>query len=226
MSKIFITGDTHGSIDLYKVKLFANERGKTLTRDDYVIVLGDFGIPWDGASYDISNIAFWESMPWTTLYIDGNHENHTILDRLKPQEWNGGLVHKISPNIMHLMRGMIFTIGGKSFFTMGGAASIDVSKRMMFIDYWPRELPSLNEEMVGYRNLQEYNKPIDFLLSHTVDAATLFQTFPEYSHNDIEEYLEVIKQDFSFGHHYCGHFHADTDIGNTSFVYNRFIELK
>ena len=41
-------------------------------------------------------------------------------------EWNGGKVHKIADNIIHLMRGQVFDIDGIRFFTMGGASSHDI----------------------------------------------------------------------------------------------------
>ena len=47
--------------------------------------------------------------PWTTLFVDGNHEN---FDRLKnypiTEEW-GGKVQKIYDKVYHLMRGEIYT---------------------------------------------------------------------------------------------------------------------
>ncbi len=45
MAKVFVTGDTHGNLHWYK--LFAlNNAHPELTKEDMVIVLGDFGVPW------------------------------------------------------------------------------------------------------------------------------------------------------------------------------------
>ena len=49
---IYITGDTHGMIDWEKINTREFPEQKSLTRDDYVIVLGDFGGIWDGAEQD------------------------------------------------------------------------------------------------------------------------------------------------------------------------------
>jgi hypothetical protein len=43
---IFITGDTHGSIDIDKLNSKNFPSGKFLTKNDYVIILGDFGFIW------------------------------------------------------------------------------------------------------------------------------------------------------------------------------------
>ena len=46
-SKIYITGDMHGEIGISKFNSNNFPEGKTLTKDDYVIVLGDFGLVWN-----------------------------------------------------------------------------------------------------------------------------------------------------------------------------------
>ena len=43
---VFVTGDVHGGYDLEKQSNKNFPTGKTLTRDDYVIVCGDFGLPF------------------------------------------------------------------------------------------------------------------------------------------------------------------------------------
>ena len=48
MSRIFITGDTHGSYDMTKLSRRHFQEGKTLTKNDYVIICGDFGCVWGG----------------------------------------------------------------------------------------------------------------------------------------------------------------------------------
>lgn len=44
---IYITGDTHGNIDNKKLNDINFPIQKTLTKNDYVIVVGDMGIVWD-----------------------------------------------------------------------------------------------------------------------------------------------------------------------------------
>ena len=43
-----------------------------MTKDDYVIVLGDFGI-WDNSKRENYNLDWLEDRPFTTLFISGNH---------------------------------------------------------------------------------------------------------------------------------------------------------
>lgn len=63
--------------------------------------------------------------PFTTLFVDGNHEIFDLLNAYPVENWHGGKIHRIAPSIIHLMRGQLFDIEGKSFFTMGGAESHD-----------------------------------------------------------------------------------------------------
>lgn len=47
---VWVTGDVHGSIDAGKLSGRNWPEGRGLTRDDLVIVCGDFGMPWDGSN--------------------------------------------------------------------------------------------------------------------------------------------------------------------------------
>ena len=124
---IYFTGDTHGDFRRFNTEFFPE--GKNCTKDDFVIILGDFGGVWkpeeDGSE------RYWldwlEKKPWTTLFIDGNHENHARLGAMPVEEWCGGKVHKVRPSVIHLMRGQVFQIGGYSMFSFGGASSHDIS---------------------------------------------------------------------------------------------------
>jgi predicted phosphodiesterase len=123
---IYVTGDTHGTYDVNKILKLKN----VLTAEDYLIVLGDFGICWDGGGGDNKVRNFWNRYNFKTLFIDGNHENFDLLNRYHISEQNGGKVHELGKKITHLMRGQIFEIESKSIFTFGGAASHDCGSVM------------------------------------------------------------------------------------------------
>ena len=57
--------------------------------------------------------------PFTTLFVDGNHENFDLLNALPERRWNGGRVHVVREHILHLMRGQVFAFGGLTWFTIG-----------------------------------------------------------------------------------------------------------
>ena len=52
MARIFITGDTHGDIDIGKVSVRRWPLQKELTKEDYLIILGDAGLVWYNSPKD------------------------------------------------------------------------------------------------------------------------------------------------------------------------------
>lgn len=126
---IFVTGDCHADFHKFSTDTFPEQT--EMTKDDIVIILGDFGGIWnkDGES---NNERYWlkwlNDKSFTTVFVDGNHEN---FDRLNSEyeivDLHGGKAHKIRDSIYHLMRGGIFNFEGKTFFAFGGASSHDIS---------------------------------------------------------------------------------------------------
>ena len=135
---IYVTGDTHGpkaysvyGVDGVSRRFNRNSfpEQKEMTRDDYMIICGDFGCIWNYDSrYDSSRSSFWlEGKSFTTVFCDGNHENYDRLDNAYPEvDFHGGRAHQIRKNVFHLMRGYVFDLDGVSLFVFGGAASHDV----------------------------------------------------------------------------------------------------
>ena len=121
--KIYITGDCHGSYNKFSTRNFPEQ--KELTKDDYVIVCEDFGI-WNNDKEEQYWFKWLQDKPFTILFVDGNHENFDRLYSLSVSTWNSGKVHYINDSIIHLMRGQVFNIHNKLFFTMGGASSHDI----------------------------------------------------------------------------------------------------
>lgn len=72
---------------------------------------------------------WFDEKPFTTLFVDGNHENFDRLMAYPVEKWNGGNIHRISKSVIHLMRGQVFELEGKTIFTFGGASSHKISRR-------------------------------------------------------------------------------------------------
>lgn len=132
---IFITGDCHKNFERFNKSNFPEQ--EEMCKDDYVIICGDFGGVWnkDKESKEETMLMDWlDCKPFTTLFVDGNHENFDRLYQYPVEEWNGGKVHKIRPSVIHLMRGQVFNIAGKKIFTFGGAKSHDISGGILELD--------------------------------------------------------------------------------------------
>ena len=162
------------------------------------------------------------------LLMVSNHENHDLLDSYPISEWNGGKVHFITPSIIHLMRGQIYEIGNKKFFTMGGAESHDKIFRKEGISWWSREMPSDEEYEEGLNNLDRVNNKVDYILSHCAPDQIQNQIAYWYEHDKLTNYLEIVRQTVDYKWWYFGHMHIDKTFldDKATCLYQDVIELK
>ena len=142
---IYVTGDTHANIDIAKLNTTKFPQQKELTKNDFVIICGDFGLCWDGSHREMWWQDWLTAKNFTTLWIDGNHENFDMLYQFPLIDKFGGKVREIAPDIYHLDRGQVLTIDGKRIFCMGGARSVDKEYRVEHISWWKEEMPSREE---------------------------------------------------------------------------------
>ena len=127
---IYVTGDIHGEIDIHRLNSYQFPQQRHMGKGDYVVICGDFGCVWAGDQTDRYWLNWLEAKPFTTLFVDGNHENFPLLAAYPQRTWQGGLVHELRPSVLHLMRGQVFSLEGRRFFTMGGASSHDRAYRV------------------------------------------------------------------------------------------------
>ena len=233
-SRIFITGDCHGGqadgFKKFNGKKFTE--GKNLTKNDYMIIVGDYGLIWDDSKSEKYLTDWLSNKPWTTLFLDGNHENFDLLEKLEETEMFGGKVGvHVEGNIYHLKRGEIYTIGNKTFFAFGGARSIDKHLRIDHVSWWPQEEPNYAECKNGLNNLEKYNNKVDYVITHecpTIVYETLYKKELRWGTNDedykLRNYLQNIKDLISFKKWYFGHYHDDLQIGEKFKLLYRDIE--
>lgn len=225
-NKIFITGDCHATIDFHKLNSDNFPEGKTLDKDDYVIVCGDMGVVWDGSGEDKWLQKWYANKPWTTLFIDGNHENHQMLAAFPVEEWHGGKVHRINDSLIHLMRGQIFDICGKKIFTMGGAVSSDKAWRKEGISWWPEELPSAAEIDSAIDILNISGNKVNIVLSHCAPTDWITQICSWYSRDNLTNFLNYILHNVEYDDWYFGHYHVDREYGKLHALYNNIIKIE
>lgn len=212
---VYVTGDVHGRAE-HGSSRFAFKNwplGRTLTRDDVVIVAGDFGFVWDGSNAERYWLDWFESKPWTTCFVDGNHENHRMLAELPVREWNGGLVHEVRPRVLHLMRGEVYDITETTVLTMGGATSHDRQHRREGRSWWPEEMPS-EEEMEHCRtSLDRVSWRVDRVVTHEAPAALAEKLCRErgreYRDDLLQRFLGELDERLDYRAWFFGHYHDD-----------------
>ncbi len=226
---IYITGDIHGSEDIHKFSVSCFQEQKQLTRSDYVIICGDFGLVWERNSpHDRYWLSWLDEKPWTTLWIDGNHENFDLLKEYPYEEWKGGRVQKITDNIIHLCRGSVFDIDGTSIFAFGGAESHDKQYRKLGRSMWEEELPSEEEMETGRRNLEAAGWKVDIVVTHSLPLHIQNQLFRhlDYGKNALNDYFDEIDQRLDFRLWFSGHYHKSIEFDKKHYlIYDNIVRL-
>lgn len=223
---IYVTGDTHAHIDIGKLNAQRFHQQKSLSKSDYLIICGDFGLVWDNSKSDLYWRDWLSDKPFTTLWVDGNHENFELLYEFPLVDKFGGKVREIAPSIYHLGRGQVLTIDEKKFFVMGGAASHDKECRKEHISWWKEEMPS-NEEMERAINVLEANDwTVDYVISHCAPRSVQTMIASWYESDPLVSFLERVRTDLSFKKWYFGHYHIDKQL-NEQFIalYNNIVPL-
>lgn len=248
---IWVTGDIHGNPGRLRTEVFQEQ--KEMTKDDYVIILGDFGLIWDYTGEN-KNEKWWldwlNGKPFTTLFVSGNHENFNRLAEYPEKKFCGGIVNEIRPYVLHLKRGEVFELQGKKFFAFGGAQShdihdgvldpvkdaekikewgLDYSKMFRVIgqSWWPQELPTWEEMEYGEKNLLEHNNKVDFIISHCAPASSVALIgHGAYKQDCLTKYFEEIRRKTEYQKWFYGHYHMNRQINEKEIVlYEQIIRI-
>lgn len=249
---IYITGDCHGDFRRFSTRIFPEQ--KEMTKEDYVIICGDFGSVWnrDGESKEeTAALNLLEERSFTTLFIDGNHENFDRLYAYPAERWHGGKVHKIRDSVLHLMRGQIFELEGKTFFTFGGASSHDIDGGILELDdplfkrkrshlnkdwipyrinhvsWWKQELPDAEEMEEGLSNLERYHYDVDFIVTHCCASSTqAVFSCGTFKTDVLTDYLEQIHSKCRYKKWFFGHYHDNKNItAQELMIYEQIIRI-
>ena len=246
---IFCTGDCHGEFRRFNRKYFPER--ETMSREDYVIICGDFGGVWNGGERDQIKLDWLEDLPFTTLFVDGNHEGYDELKKYSVEEWHGGKVQKIRAHVIHLMRGQVYDIDGYTFFTMGGASSHDIEDgildpddpafydkylklsqsdamfRVNHMSWWKEELPDDEEYGEARKNLERVGYDVDFILTHCAPSSIVdILSGGQYGHDRLTDFLEEVKRKTSYNCWLFGHYHKNEAIDDKHILlYEQIVQI-
>jgi predicted phosphodiesterase len=217
---IYLTGDTHTPIHIHKLNSKNFPEGKNLTKNDYVIICGDFGLIWTKENKEEIYWKKWlDNKPWTTLFVDGNHENHKRLQELPLVNKFNSIVGKVSDSIFHLRRGEVYTIDNKTFFCLGGARSTDKENRIIDVSWWKEEELSYSEINYALDNLEKVQWNVDYVITHTAPNEIISKIYNPRE-DSVTNLLDHIKENLNFKRWYFGHLHQDKDLDNFHALFN------
>ena len=221
---VFATGDTHGNFLRFRPENFPEQ--ENMTKNDYVIICGDFGGVWDGSKKERQTLDWLESL-------------------------HGGKVQFIRPHVIHLLRGQVFEIEGYTFFTMGGASSHDISDgildpyaddfeeqywfmrrlrcsfRVDHHSWWKEELPSDEEYTEALKTLKQIGWAADYIITHCAPNSVVKKLNPDYDLDQLTAFLEKIRRKAKFHYWLFGHYH-DNKIINERYVllWEQIVQIK
>lgn len=153
---VALAGDWHGET-AYAVSAieFALAGGA-----EAIVHLGDFGYLFRPQFLAALDAALGEA---PLYFIDGNHEDFDWLHSL-PLDHRG--VRPVSRRISHLPRGFRWSWSGQRWLALGGAHSVDRSRRIPGSTWWPQE--ALQEREIASAAA---DGPVEVLISHNSPAA-------------------------------------------------------
>lgn len=231
--RIFITGDTHRDIDINKITTKKWPLQKALTKDDILFIAGDFGLPW---SENESNIdKYWlkwhNDKNYTTVFIDGNHENFNSYKNYPIVDFFGAKCHQIRDSIYHVIRGEIMNINDKSILFMGGAESTDKIYRKPNISWWKEEIPT-DAEFQKFH--EQINKGPDIIITHDAPSSiinmipNIHYGEPSIVSREFQRALfSVYMNNKNEPYWFFGHYHIDEIFNNNFYaVFNNIYEIK
>jgi len=221
---IYVLGDLHGGAD--GSMKYLNSRNwkeqKELTKDDTLILLGDFGFFWypeehKGYKEDKYYLEWFASRNYTLLVVPGNHENWDIIESLPIiDKWGGKVrVKETSEGLVYIaMIGEVYTIDNKKILTVPGATSSDKEGRVHGQSWWKQEVPNYQQFNYAIDNISKYDY-IDIILSHTMPSSMIeyfIHCTPQTEIRfkcQVAEFLNILWNEVDFDEWYCGHFHMN-----------------
>ena len=233
---LYVTGDMHGNFK----RLSKKNRMKLpfeIVAGDYLIISGDFGLLWTYDKEYEYNLKMLSQLPFTILWIQGNHENYNMIKDFELEEWNGGQArHIIRDKIILLERGQVFNIQGNTIFTFGGAESHDIdggildrndpqfklkkhelkklekSFRIINESWWKEELPSEDELNIGLANLAKHDYKVDYIITHCGPTEHHIKADPTREESNLLiNYFNNLDKEVEFKKWYFGHYHIDME---------------
>lgn len=212
---IYFLSDQHGGEKIGDLKKYI----ETASDKDLLIILGDVGIKFCDTEQNREFDELILSSKKKIAFLDGNHENFKYIYSFPEEKWCGGVVHRLTENVVHLERGYVYEIDGKSFFVFGGCNS---SAKWREQGLWQsEEAPTEQELSRAYANLEKCGNKVDYVLMHKYEVGRGTQT-PE-----LLELCSFIDSRVEFKHFYAGHWHTEERVDpKHTFVYDKLVSLE
>lgn len=160
-TKVLIVGDTHSD---YQFVVNIHDEASRLGVNT-IVQLGDFGFSFLPPILDAIREWLDEDPMRMWYWLDGNHDQHDYIQSaiIGDRPTDAPIPH-FHDRMLYCPRGSTATIGSKTCMFLGGAFSVDKSRRVRFVSWWP-------QEKISHADVQQAIKngppgTIDVLFSH------------------------------------------------------------
>ena len=165
---------------------------------------------WNKSKQELKNLKWLSKRRFSIAFVDGCHDNQTIISEYPTQDWNEGKVRRIARNIFYLMRGETYFIDGVRVLAFGGGFSENKTSETKGKSWWPEEAPNREQIDNAALNIQKANCNLDLIISHEAPRsikACLEENYHESS--AINDVLEEIRSCCNFKNWFFGKYHVD-----------------
>ena len=222
MGRLFVTGDTHGGLDMSKLNT-RHFKCNGLTKDDILVIMGDAGFVWCNGPTEHFWLDFLDNKPWTTFCVLGNHENYDMIEQLPTTTFGGEEVYQVSKSVFYAKTGRIYDLCGQKCLVMNGADSYDIfvdgkRYRTPHVSWWEQEQITDDEVRFAKENLRKVGNSVDFVFSHT--GGTNVCNYLGFKATPSDERLQQVLDTTIYQKHFCGHYHTDMVTPTTRILYD------
>ena len=223
---VYITGDIHGDISR-----LTPDKLKFMKTHDTLIVCGDFGFIWDDSKNEDKILRNLGTRKYNICFVDGTHENFSLLNKFPASDWNDGKARNITGNLYHLMRGEIYTIEGMKVLPLGGGDSPEAELRFENDDSEHLETPTKEELLKAVNRLEQVNYDVDLIITHEPPSKTreflLMQKNEQFSVSALNAFFDELAIQCKYKKWYFGSMHTDKYISeNQVAVFRNIINAR
>ena len=213
---IYFISDIHGEFDFKGLKKYLD----IATPNDLLIILGDVGLNFDATKENREFTEKFLKIKRKVAFIEGNHENFEFLDSFPIEEWQGGVVNRLTENIVRLRRGNVYNIGGYKFFTFGGCKSSPKWKQMGL--WYDGEEPTKSECDFAIKRLENIGNKVDFILTHKYELEESGNTGCEL----LFSLCKYLDENIAYKKWLSGHWHTiDKHDEKHLYIYNELLPI-
>lgn len=201
---IYITGDTHGDINIFNERRLGH-----LKKGDSLIITGDFGFIWDNSKEEIKSLKKLTKKKFDILFVEGAHENFERLREFEEVPFHEGTARKIADNVYCLNRGELYAIEGYVLFALGGGLPPEADET--------ESSPSLpTDEEIEYAivNLEEQRRSVDIIITHEAPASVKRMIDRNATINDLNIFLDTVMHNTRYQKWFFGSLHEDKPISD------------